>query len=80
MKQIFTDLIPSIKSEGIILDLFIASSSLFSQILKYLHKKVKKEYLLNLEDSQIWIKELYDNWPMISGNRKKNAGVFWIML
>lgn len=70
----FSDLIPSMKSERLILDLFIASSSLFSQIIKYLYKNVQKEDLLNLEDSHVWIKELYDNWPMTNGNRKKNAG------
>lgn len=70
----FSDLIPSMKSEKLILDLFIASSSLFSQIIKYLYKNVQKEDLLNLEDSHVWIKELYDNWPMTNGNRKKNAG------
>lgn len=70
----FSDLIPSMKSEKLILDLFIASSSLFSQIIKYLYKNVQKEDLLSLEDSHVWIKELYDNWPMTNGNRKKNAG------
>ena len=70
----FSDLIPSMKSEGLILDLFIASSSLFSQILKHLYKNVKKKDLLDLEDSHVWIKELYDNWPMTTEDKKKNAG------
>lgn len=70
----FSDLIPSIKSERLILDLFIASSSLFSQIKTYLYRNIKKEDLLDLEDSHIWIKELYDNWPMTNGDHKKNAG------
>ena len=70
----FSDLIPSIKSEGLILDLFIASSSLFTQIKTYLYKNVHKDDLLDLEDSHVWIKELYDNWPMTNGAQKKNAG------
>ena len=70
----YSDLIPSIKAERMILDLFIAGSNLFSQVLAYLYKNVKKYDPLDLDDSHEWINALYDNWPMTNGSIKKNAG------
>ena len=70
----YADLIPSIKAERMILDLFFAGSNLFSQVLAYLHKNVKKYDPLDLDDSHEWINALYDNWPMTNGSIKKNAG------
>lgn len=57
-----------------------ASVASVGQLIGYIRKNVTKPDLIDLEDSHIWISEMYKNWPIVNGTTaagrelKKNAG------
>lgn len=66
--------------EGNLYQIVLASTCLIGKIKSYLRRYVEKEDMLDMEEYKVWIKKLYDEWPiqgqiLLSGRtKKKNAG------